>query len=344
MRGGASHGDDMLISQVNPNAATPVRAPSPALEQPQTLQVRLRSMVWEAPEVVSLDLVRVDRAPLLQFEPGAHVDIYLPDGAIRQYSLCSDPSDTSHYRIAVRNVGGISSHFVHRKVRPGDLLTISAPRNNFPLVDAANYIFIAGGIGITPLMPMIWEVTAKRRNWTLRYCHRLGQDAPFLAEIAKSAGEILLHSTESGTRLDVAAELHAVRENTHVYCCGPESLMAGVEEATRHWPEGSVHFEWFTPRSNMLEGGTNSFEVACDASGLTLQVPPDKTILTVLNEAGIHVPCSCQQGICGTCEVRVLAGEVEHRDSILSSAERAANTIMMTCVSRARGPRLVLDI
>lgn len=335
----------MLMPNVNSGAATPVAETAPrAAERAEKLEVRVRSLGWEAPDVVSLDLVHVDRAPLPRFDPGAHVDLYLPGQVIRQYSLCSDPTDTSHYRIAVRDVGGISSHFVHRKVRPGELLTISAPRNNFPLVDADNYIFVAGGIGITPLMPMMWEASAKRRNWTLRYCHRLGQDAPFLPEIMNSSGEVVLHSTESGTRLDVEAELNAVRENTLVYCCGSESLMTAVEDATRHWPEDSVHFEWFTPRSNQLNGDANSFEVKCEASGLTLQVPPEKTILAVLSEAGIEVPCSCQQGICGTCEVRVLAGEVDHRDSILSSAERAANTTMMTCVSRARGPRLVLDI
>lgn len=335
----------MLMPQVNSETAIPVAETARrAVEQPQKLEVRLRSLAWEGPDVVSLDLVRADRTSLPRFDAGAHVDLYLPGGVIRQYSLCSDPADCSHYRIAVRDVGGISSHFVHRKARPGELLTISTPRNNFPLIDADNYIFIAGGIGITPLMPMIWKASAKGRNWTLRYCHRLGQNAPFLPEIVNPAGEVVLHSTERGTRLDVEAELSAVRENTLVYCCGPESLMTAVEDATRHWPVDSVHFEWFSPRSNQFGSDTNRFEVVCEASGQTLQVPPDKTILTVLNEAGIDVPCSCQQGICGTCEVRVLAGEVDHRDSILSSAERAANATMMTCVSRARGPRLVLDI
>lgn len=335
----------MLMPQVDSDTAIPLAQAAPrAAERAQKLAVRLRSLVWESPDVVSLDLVRVDRAPLSQFEPGAHIDLYLPGEVVRQYSLCSNPSDASHYRIAIRDVGGVSSHFAHRKVRPGELLTISTPRNNFPLVDADSYIFVAGGIGITPLLPMIWKASASGRKWTLRYCHRLGQDAPFLSEIVNSFGEIVLHSTESGTRLDVEAEFKAVRENTLVYCCGPESLMTAVEDATRHWPESSVHFEWFAPRSNQLDGDADSFEVVCEASDVTLQVPSEKTILAVLNEAGINVPCSCQQGICGTCEVRVLAGEVDHRDSILSSAERAANATMMTCVSRARGPRLVLDI
>jgi len=153
-----------------------------------------------------------------------------------------------------------------------------------------------------------------------------------------------LHSSEAGTRLDAAQRLRTVQKDTAVYCCGPESLMTAVEEATAAWPEGSVHFEWFTPRSRPSDETSGSFEVICQRSGLTLTVPPDKSIMTVLSEAGIDVPRSCEQGICGTCETRVISGDVDHRDSILSTSERAANQTMMICVSRARGSRLVLDI
>jgi ferredoxin len=144
--------------------------------------------------------------------------------------------------------------------------------------------------------------------------------------------------------LDVATRLGTAQQDTAVYCCGPERLMLAVEEATAGWPEGSVHFEWFTPRSRPVDEGSGSFDVVCQGSSVTLTVPPDKSLLEVLNEAGIDIPSSCHQGICGTCEVRVLAGEIDHRDSILSTAERAANETMMACVSRARSPRLVLDI
>jgi ferredoxin len=142
----------------------------------------------------------------------------------------------------------------------------------------------------------------------------------------------------------VAKRLGTTEADTAVYCCGPERLMLAVEEATAGWPEGSVHFEWFAPRSRPADESSGSFEVVCQGSGATLTVPPDKSLLEVLNEAGIEIPSSCQQGICGTCEVRVLAGEIDHRDSILSTAERATNETMMACVSRARSPRLVLDI
>ena len=321
-----------------------IKPSSPAARE-QSFEVRLRALVWEAPGVLSLELAAPDGSALPSFAPGAHIDLKLPDGTLRQYSLCGNPSDTSHYRLGIRAVaGGLSSSFIHRKLRPGELLTVSAPRNNFPLVDAARYIFIAGGIGITPLMPMMREASAKGRPWTLLYCNRRNEDAPFLAEIKKLGGEISLHSSEAGTRLDAAQRLGTVQPDTVVYCCGPERLMTAVEEATAAWPQDNIHFEWFTPRSRPADETSGSFEVVCQRSGLTLTVPPEKSIMTVLSEAGIEVPRSCEQGICGTCETRVISGEIDHRDSILSASERAANQTMMTCVSRARGPRLVLDI
>lgn len=324
--------------------AAALTTPSPATRE-QTLEVRLRALVWEAPGVVSLQLSAPDGGALPPFEPGAHIDLKLPDGTLRQYSLCGDPADTSHYRIGIRAVsGGLSSSFVHRKLRPGELLTVSAPRNNFPLVDAARYLFIAGGIGVTPLIPMMRDATAKGRPWTLLYCNRRNEDAPFLAEIKALGGEVSLHSSESGTRLDAAQRLATVEPDTAVYCCGPERLMTAVEEATAAWPEGTVHFEWFTPRSRPADEVSGAFDVVCERSGLTLSVPPEKSILEVLGENGIDMPRSCEQGICGTCECRIINGEVDHRDSILSSSERAANETMMICVSRAKGTRLVLDI
>ncbi len=294
----------------------PVSLTAPCGEQ--MIQVRLRALVWEAPGVLSLELTAADGGTLPSFEPGAHVDLKLPDGTLRQYSLFSDPNDTSHYRLGIRDVaGGASSGFIHRKLRPGDLLAVSAPRNNFKLVDASHYIFLAGGIGITPLIPMMREASAKGRPWTLLYCNRRNEDVPFLAEIRKLGGDISLHSTEAGTRLDVARRFDAVENGAAIYCCGPERLMTAVEEATSAWPEGSVHFEWFAPRTRPADETGGGFEVVCQQSGLTLMVPPSKSILEVLSEAGIEVPRSCEQGICGTCEVRMISGEADHRDSIL---------------------------
>jgi ferredoxin-NADP reductase len=311
----------------------------------QTFAVRVRALVWEAPGVLSLELTALNGGALPPFEPGAHIDLKLPDGTLRQYSLCGNPNDLSHYRVGIRAVsGGRASGYVHHKLRPGDLLTVSAPRNNFPLVEAKHYIFVAGGIGITPLIPMMRAVRARKGSWTLLYCNKRNEDAPFLAEIKTLGGELFLHSSEAGTRLDVAQRLSKVEKDTVIYCCGPEKLMLAVEEATAAWPKGSVHFEWFAPRSRPVDEASGAFEMVCEQSGMTLLVPPEKSILEVLTEAGIQVPRSCEQGICGTCECRVISGEVDHRDSILSSAERAANQTMMICVSRAKGTRLVIDI
>jgi ferredoxin-NADP reductase len=312
---------------------------------PVKIEVRVRSMTLEAPGVMSLELTASDGSALPPFEPGAHIDLHLPGGILRQYSLWGDPADPSHYRVGIRAVGGgLSSNFVHRKLRPGELLTVSAPRNNFPLVDASRYVFVAGGIGITPLIPMMRAASAAGKPWTLLYCNKRDADAPFLREIRSLGGKVVMHSSQAGTRLDVAQALSKPQPGTAVYCCGPEGLMTAVEETTAGWPEGSVHFEWFAPRSRPSDEVSGSFEIVCEQSALTLTVPPDKSVLATLNDAGIEVPCSCQQGVCGTCEVRVLSGEVDHRDSILSSAERAANESMMTCVSRARSARLILDI
>lgn len=325
-------------------AQAPSIAPgAPAGER--TFKVRVRALTWEAAGVVSLQLAAPDGSPLPPFEPGAHVDLTLPDGTQRQYSLCGDPSDTSHYRLGVRAIGGgASSGFIHGELRPGGMLTVSTPRNNFSLVDAPRYLFIAGGIGITPLIPMMRRASAMGRPWTLLYCNRRTEDAPFLAEIEALGGKVALYASENGNRLDAAQHLRTPQADTMVYCCGPERLMAAVEAATSDWPKDSVRFEWFVPRNRSQDEASGGFEVVCQASGTTVTVPPDKSILDALFEAGIDVPSSCEQGICGTCETRIIAGEADHRDSILSESERAANQTMMICVSRACGSRLVLDI
>lgn len=299
------------------------------------MELRLRSMTWEAPGVISLELVSPTGAPLPRFTPGAHLDLRLPDGAERQYSLCGDPADRSRYRIAVREIeGGRVSRAVHA-LRPGVLLAVGEPRNNFPLEPAARYLFIAGGIGITPLLPMMRAATAP---WTLLFCVRGEGDAPFLAEARALGGEVHVHDSLAGTRLDVAAQLAGLAPGTLIYCCGPQALMEAVEAVA---PQ--ARFEWFAARQQQ-HAQAGAFELVCAASGLTLTVPADKSILAILTEAGVDVPRSCEQGVCGTCECRIVEGTADHRDSILSAAERAENSVMMTCVSRSAGPRLVLDI
>ena len=323
-----------------------ITAPAPQAAAAHTFPALLRRMTWEAPGVLSLDFEAEDGGELPAFEPGAHVDLHLPDGTIRQYSLCGDPADRRTYRIAVRDVkGGRASRFVHRgDLRPGVVVTLGLPRNNFAFDTAPRYLFVAGGIGITPLMPMMRAATAAGASWSLLLCAPRAADAPFIREARALGGAVSLHASAEGTRLDVAARLREPQADTLLYCCGPERLMLAVEEATAAWPEGSVRFEWFTPRARPEGEASDSFEVECAQAGITVTVPKGRSVLQVLNEAGIAVPCSCEQGICGTCEVPVLEGEVDHRDSILSSAERAANATMMCCVSRAKSSRLVLDL
>jgi ferredoxin len=196
---------------------------------------------------------------------------------------------------------------------------------------------------------MVREAARAGRPWTLHYCVRSAARAPFLEELsALPGGEVVLHASAEGTRLSVERLLAEPRDGVLVYCCGPERLMTAVEVAAAHWPAGSARFEWFVPRSDARaaagEDGDAPVEVVCARAGITVPVPPDVSILDALAGQGVDVPCSCQQGICGTCETRVIEGEPDHRDSILTEAERAAGKTMMVCVSRARSPRLVLDL
>ena len=309
------------------------------------LTLRLRRITWETEGVISLDLSALDGSDLPGFAPGAHIDLQMQDGQIRQYSLCGDPADRSTYRIGVKAVAsGNVSRAIHRDLRVGTLLTVSAPRNNFELRPAPNYLFIAGGIGITPILPMLRAATQAGAKWTLLFCVRHHEEAPFLAEAQAMGGEVVLHSSALGTRLDVAARLADAPADTQLYCCGPQALMEDVETHSRHWPQGHVHFEWFAARSRPEDEVSGGFEIFCAQTGVTLVVPPDNSVTQILAEAGINLSTSCEQGICGTCECRVLEGVVDHRDSILSTAEQESNAIMMACVSRAKTPRLVLDL
>ena len=240
--------------------------------------------------------------------------------------------------------GGTASRAIHRQLRPGLVMRVGAPRNNFPFDAAPEYVFVAGGIGVTPLLPMMRAARDAGSRWSLLFCARRAAEAPFL-EVAKAlGGAVELFASDLGTRLDVAARLGEPRPGALLYCCGPEALMLAVEEATARWPAGSVRFEWFAARSRPAGEVSDSFALVCARSGLTLQVPPGDSVLAVLARAGIDIPRSCEQGVCGTCEVRVLEGEIDHRDSILSEAEQATGETMMSCVSRARSRTLVLDL
>jgi ferredoxin-NADP reductase len=210
---------------------------------------------------------------------------------------------------------------------------------------APRYLFIAGGIGITPLLPMIRAAAGRGTDWALHYCVRSAAAAPFLGELlALSHGRVEVHAADEGRKLTVDALLAATPADVLIYCCGPQRLMEAVSAAAQ--PTHDVRFEWFTPRTETVrqDAADDSFEVVCARSGVTVTVPPGTSVLEALDAAGVPVDSSCEQGICGTCETTVLEGEPDHRDSVLSDTERAAGKTMMLCVSRARSARLVLDV
>ena len=282
-----------------------------------------------ADDVVSL-VLRGDEGPLEAWEPGAHIDLALPNWLTRQYSLCGDPGDLSAYRIAVRldplSRGG--SEYIHWYLSPGRMLEVSSPRNHFPLVPAPEYLFLAGGIGITPIVPMLRAAVAAGAAASLVYVGRSASTMPFAAELGATYGERV--SLFSQGRPDLASFAEFAGE---VYCCGPASMLAAAEAV---FPR--VHAERFQPTARVF-GPDTAFEVACVRSGATIQVPADESLLDALNHAGKPVPSGCREGVCGSCELTVLDGEPEHRDDIGAPAGR-----MYACVSRALSPRLVLDV
>lgn len=301
-----------------------------------------------AEDVVALTLVDPDGAALPPWTPGAHVDLLLDEGLVRQYSLCSDPADSRVIRVGVLRApasrGG--SVFVHERLAVGSTVRVRGPRNHFPLVSSPRYIFIGGGIGITPLLPMVAEAEAAGADWHLYYGGRSRSSMGFVGELERYGDKVTLVPQDESGVLDLDSILGDPRDDTLVYVCGPEGLLGAVEaRCGASWPEGSLHLERFAAKEiEAPSGGERSFEVELAATGITLTVPPDRSVFDVLQDAGISVMGSCHEGICGTCEQVVLEGDVDHRDSVLSESEQAANDAMMICVSRCTSDRLVLDL
>ena len=299
-----------------------------------------------AHDVVAVALTRPDGEALPDWTPGAHVDLVLDDGITRQYSLCGRTSDTHSWRIAVLRSpdsrGG--SEAVHH-LTEGATVRVRGPRNHFPVVASPHYLFIAGGIGITPLVPMIDEAEAVGADWQLFYGGRSRTSMAFADElVARHGSRVHLIPEDEQGRLDLEGILRDPKPQTLVYACGPEPLLAAVEERCAAWPPGSLHLERFSARPTSEGTDESTFEVVLQRSGKTLPVPPDKSVFEVVRAAGVSVLGSCLEGICGTCETGVIDGEVEHRDSVLDDEERESNEVMMICVSRCRSARLTLDL
>lgn len=269
--------------------------------------------------------------------PGSHVDVSIPGGKVRQYSLCGDPDDASVYRIAVKREdrGRGASKWIHENFKLGDVVLVSTPRNNFPLdPKAAQHILIAGGIGITPFIAMARRLAKQKAEFTLHYCTR-SSDAPFLAELRGICGNNLIthFSDVPESRFDATKALQGVSSDAHVYFCGPQKLTDAVREAISDWPEERVHFEAFAPT---LDENFNPepFDIVLASSGNVLRVPANKSALEVLRSEGFPLPSSCELGVCGSCACNYRDGIVIHRDSILKVSERQDK--MLVCVSRAR--------
>ena len=336
-----------------PRTSTTLTAPAadaPATDAPATelvTPVRLASRELAADGVAALVLEPAEGGALPAWEPGAHVDLVLGDDvATRQYSLCGDPGDTSSYRLGVLRDehGRGSSLHVHDRLEVGDVVEVRGPRNNFALRPSARYLFLAGGIGITPLLPMVAAAQAAGADWRLVYGGRSRASMAFLDELAAYGDRVVLHPQDELGLLDLPGLLGDPVPETLVYCCGPAPLLDAVEEQCRDWPAGSLHVERFTPRALGAPVRDEAFEVELRRSGLTLEVPRDRSILEVVEEAGVATLSSCAEGTCGSCETRVLAGVPDHRDSVLDAGERERGDCLMICVSRSCEARLVLDL
>ena len=311
-------------------------------------KVRIHSITYAADGVLLFDLRSPDNAPLPEFTPGAHIDLHTRDGLMRSYSLMSDASDRHHYILGIKREvasrGG--SAWMHEGVRPGAVLEVSGPRNHFALVEGAPYsVFIAGGIGITPLWSMVQRLRALGRPWELHYRARSRAAAPLLQGLAAFSEQGRVHvsfSDESSGRLDIARVVRDTPAQSHFYCCGPVSMIEAFQTACAGIDLDRVHYEYFAPKEAPATGG--GFTVRLARSGREIPVAVGQTILESLKACGLDVPSSCQQGVCGACETKVLSGTPDHRDLVLSDAEKEAGQTMMICCSGSLSQMIELDL
>ncbi|AGP52017.1 PDR/VanB family oxidoreductase [Streptomyces rapamycinicus] len=310
------------------------------------LQLTIGSRRTVALGVVEFELHPVDSGHLPEWQPGAHIDVVTAAGIVRQYSLCGDPGDRTSYRIAVlrqaESRGG--SAWLHEWLHEGDRVLVGGPRNHFPLEPGPRYVFVAGGIGITPLLPMIRSVSRDGADWSLHYGGRTRASMAYVDELrAVDASRVHLLPSDAGGPIDLESTLGDVPPETYVYCCGPEPLIRAAEAVCAR--RGTrLRTERFSPKEIDSPRGNSPFTVLIASTGLELTVPVEQSIVDVLTEAGVDVLTSCEEGTCGTCETAVLEGRPDHRDSVLTEEERAAGDRILPCVSRSLTPQLVLDL
>ncbi len=316
-----------------------------------TFAVKVARKTCEADGICSYELVSADGTPLPPFTAGAHIDVHVGDGIVRQYSLCNAPHETHRYLIGVlrepASRGGSSA--MHDRIAEGAEFRVSMPRNHFGLADGRHHsVLFAGGIGITPLLAMAEHLHARDLPFTLHYSVRSAARAAFRQRLEATpfASCVRLHIDEEGTRLDVAAALPDCPPGTHLYVCGPAGYIDHVLATARTlgWSDDRLHREYFGAAPVANEEGERAFDVRVASTGCTYTVPPGRTVVQVLADHGVDVPVSCEQGVCGTCLTRVLEGVPEHRDLYQTEEEQAANDQFTPCCSRAKSALLVLDL
>ena len=314
--------------------------------------VRVARKTVEAEGICSFELVRTDGQPLPAFAAGSHVDVEIPGGTTRQYSLCNDPAETHRYQIAVLRDAGSrgGSVAMHDRVNEGDVLSISAPKNHFALAhEAGSHLLLAGGIGVTPLLCMAERLSRVGADFEMHYCTRSKSRTAFVDRIAASAfaARVAFHFDDGAAeqRFELDRVLSRPEPGRHLYVCGPKGFMDAVLATARDkgWPEAQIHYEFFGAEV-AARAGDGSFEIQLASSGRVIPVAAERTVVQALAEAGVSVATSCEQGVCGTCLTRVIEGVPDHRDMYLTPEEQAAGDQFLPCCSRSKSARLVLDL
>ncbi|WP_050463702.1 PDR/VanB family oxidoreductase [Herbaspirillum autotrophicum] len=311
------------------------------------ISVRVQAMRFEAQGILSVELTAPDGTALPAFAAGSHIDLHLGNGVVRSYSLLNPPTEQHRYVVGVlndRNSRG-GSRYVHEQLRVGTTLTISAPRNNFPLDEsAAHSVLIAGGIGITPISCMLNHLRSQNKSAELLYCARSRAEAAFSATLLAQPDVSGHFDNERGAPPDLRAYLASKPRDAHFYCCGPTPMLNAFEAICAELDLPNVHIERFAAAEQVDAVQSDEYVAELARSKKVISVPAGKSLLDALLDAGLDVEHSCREGICGACETKVLEGEPEHRDGVLSKSERASNKTMMVCVSGCKGRRLVLDL
>lgn len=337
-----SGGPRVITVDIKAPAAAAVASASASITT--TVRVVAKDLVSDG--VVTLTLEAPDGHRLPDWAPGSHVDLILPNGLTRQYSLCGDRWDAYKFRVGVLRepAGRGGSAYVHDILKVGDLVGIGGPRNNFHLVPAQKYLFVAGGIGITPVIPMIQQAEMLGIDWELLYGGRTRSSMAFVKELAAYGDRVLVRPQDEYGLLDLAGFVGQPGDGLRVYSCGPAPLLRALETATSAWPPHAVRIERFLAQDAAAPIRTTAFEVQLARTGCTVAVQPEESVLEAVHKVGVEVLSSCRQGTCGTCEVGVLEGIPDHRDSVLEDVDRTVGNCMLICVSRSCGDLLVLDL